>query len=52
MIFKKTHILKKNGIKKMDDAIAVIGLGCRFPGGANDPYTFFSKLKQGLLNIS
>jgi acyl transferase domain-containing protein len=29
------------------DSIAVIGLGCRFPGGANDPYLFFSKLKQG-----
>jgi hypothetical protein len=34
----------------MED-IAIIGMGCRFPGGSNDPYTFFTKLKQGILNF-
>jgi acyl transferase domain-containing protein len=34
----------------MDEAdIAIIGMGCRLPGGANDPYTFFQKLKQGFI---
>ncbi len=29
------------------DQIAIIGLSCRFPGGANDPQTFWELLKQG-----
>ncbi len=29
------------------DQIAIIGLGCRFPGGANDPKAFWELLKQG-----
>ncbi len=29
------------------DRIAIIGLGCRFPGGANNPQAFWELLKQG-----
>ena len=29
------------------EPIAVIGLGCRFPGGANDPETLWSLLESG-----
>jgi acyl transferase domain-containing protein len=29
------------------DEIAIIGLGCRFPGGANDPELFWHRLVQG-----
>jgi acyl transferase domain-containing protein len=36
----------------LDNSIAIIGLGCRFPGGANNPYLFFNKLKQGYDAIS
>ncbi len=30
-----------------DRAIAVIGLGCRFPGGAGDPAAFWNLLRRG-----
>ncbi|RVU40809.1 SDR family NAD(P)-dependent oxidoreductase [Rheinheimera riviphila] len=29
------------------DDIAIIGIGCRFPGGANDPQLFWQRLVQG-----
>ncbi len=28
-------------------AIAIVGIGCRLPGGANDPATFWQSLKNG-----
>lgn len=31
----------------VEDEIAIIGLGCRFPGGANDPELFWQQLVQG-----
>ena len=32
---------------KDQDPLAIIGLGCRFPGGANDPESFWKLLSQG-----
>ena len=34
--------------RSMSDPIAIIGLGCRYPGGANDPDTFWSMLHEGV----
>ncbi len=34
------------------DVIAIIGMGCRFPGGANDPQAFWELLKQGYDGIT
>ena len=34
-------------IKAETNQIAIIGLSCRFPGGANDPEAFWELLKQG-----
>ncbi len=34
------------------DRIAIIGLSCRFPGGANDPQAFWDLMKQGLDGIT
>jgi acyl transferase domain-containing protein/acyl carrier protein len=34
------------------DPIAVIGIGCRFPGGANDPESFWHLLRDGVDAIS
>lgn len=31
-----------------DDAIAIIGMGCRCPGGANDPGSFWQLLNDGV----
>jgi acyl transferase domain-containing protein len=30
-----------------DDAVAIVGIGCRFPGGANDPEAFWELLRDG-----
>ena len=34
------------------EPIAIIGIGCRFPGGANDPQTYWSLLRDGIHAIS
>ncbi|WP_394834884.1 phosphopantetheine-binding protein [Pendulispora rubella] len=34
-------------LRELDDPIAVIGMGCRFPGNVHDPASFWSLLQQG-----
>ena len=34
--------------RRSDESIAVIGMGCRFPGGASDPSKFWDLLKNGI----
>src|ERR1700740_837608 len=34
-------------VRRSPDPIAVIGIGCRFPGGANDPDSFWRLLIEG-----
>ena len=41
-----------NNIGKKDrEPIAIIGIGCRFPGGADNPYEFWENLKKGVNGI-
>lgn len=35
-----------------ENAIAIIGMSCRFPGGANDPDSFWDLLRDGRFGIS
>lgn len=34
--------------RKQTEPIAIIGMGCRFPGGANDPELFWQLLRDGV----
>src|SRR5262245_37031366 len=36
----------------MNEPIAIIGMGCRYPGGANNPRQFWELLKRGVDAIS
>ncbi|HEY8206398.1 MAG TPA: beta-ketoacyl synthase N-terminal-like domain-containing protein, partial [Myxococcaceae bacterium] len=37
-------MIKKDGPR---EPIAVVGMGCRFPGGANGPASFWRLLRDG-----
>jgi acyl transferase domain-containing protein len=44
---RKLHA-ELNALKqRQTEPIAIIGMGCRFPGGANDPETYWNLLKDG-----
>ncbi|MDZ7269345.1 MAG: type I polyketide synthase [candidate division KSB1 bacterium] len=39
-------------LDRLNEPIAVIGLGCRFPNGANDPESFWQLLREGVDGIT
>lgn len=45
----KTRLDRAEGrLAERDDPIAVVGIGCRFPGGANSPDAFWRLLREGV----
>jgi acyl transferase domain-containing protein/NADPH:quinone reductase-like Zn-dependent oxidoreductase/SAM-dependent methyltransferase/acyl carrier protein len=38
----------RNGFPREGEPIAIIGIGCRFPGEANNPATFWALLRDGV----
>lgn len=45
--FIESKQLQKAPMRQMSEPIAIIGMGCRFPGGCNDPETFWRFLRKG-----
>ena len=48
---KIKELLAEVNALKEKEPVAVIGMGCRFPGGANDPEKFWNILEQGIDTI-
>jgi len=46
------HLLEENASLRARESIAVIGMSCRFPGGANSPDLYWDLLKSGRDAIS
>jgi amino acid adenylation domain-containing protein/non-ribosomal peptide synthase protein (TIGR01720 family) len=44
---KLRELIAENAALKIREPIAVIGIGCRFPGGANSPESFWRLLEDG-----
>jgi acyl transferase domain-containing protein/NADPH:quinone reductase-like Zn-dependent oxidoreductase/NAD(P)-dependent dehydrogenase (short-subunit alcohol dehydrogenase family)/acyl carrier protein len=44
--------LEEKNQSSFSEPIAVIGMGCRFPAGANDAYSFWNILKNGTDTVS
>ncbi|WKZ44869.1 MAG: type I polyketide synthase [Anaerolineales bacterium] len=49
---KKARVRLDSIEKSQKEPIAIIGMGCRFPGGANSPEAFWSLLEKGVDAIS
>jgi acyl transferase domain-containing protein len=49
---KIKDLLSENERLKKKDQVAVIGIGCRFPGNANSPAEFWNVLEKGVNAVS
>lgn len=45
MLRRQKHTLQR---KELQDAIAIVGIGCRFPGGVTGPAAYWELLKNGV----
>src|SRR4051812_26218124 len=43
---------KQSLVDRLREAIAIIGIGCRYPGGVTDPEGFWRMLDEGIDGIS
>ncbi|NET44014.1 type I polyketide synthase [Okeania sp. SIO2B3] len=48
----KEEMLIKRPIGELENGIAIIGIACRFPGGADNPQKFWSLLRDGIDGIT
>jgi len=46
--WQKKEIIKTNPRQESTEPIAIIGIACRFPGGAEDPEAFWQLMKNGV----
>lgn len=42
------QLMEENAALRKKETIAIIGMSCRFPGGANDPADFWRHLQEGV----
>ncbi|MBL9006659.1 MAG: SDR family NAD(P)-dependent oxidoreductase [Myxococcales bacterium] len=48
----EARLAERAGTPAITEPIAIVGMGCRFPGGADDPETYFQNLLDGKDAIS
>jgi len=49
MIEQDSNVLAQSETEKLNyEPIAIVGMGCRYPGGANDSYQFWENIKSGM----